>query len=213
MLHGGSDRRDASPYFVKALARSAWPTELSYFSFGLPFAWAAANSRGSFESLVIDMCNILSPAHGYAGLSAIGPIDAHWQSREFGVLLTLARRFSGLEVDRPQVDGNYLESGRIRGINWLTILNRSLTEKVGGAGALRVALGDGTPVHEFHTGVVIQAGAEPLVGDVRGGQRMDAYERVARTLKPIRTRSIQGLSEWNGFDRERTDKWLARFDP
>jgi hypothetical protein len=41
---------------------------------------------------------------------------------------------------------------------------------------------------------------------------MPYYRQVAKALKPIRATSVRGISDAYGFNRERSDEWLARFD-
>jgi hypothetical protein len=213
MLHAGQNQDDASPYRVVAAARSLRSTELSYFSFSLPFAWLAAHDVGAFTKLVIDECNLLAPTHGYAGLAVVPHVDISRQSPEMAPILGLVARFAGLELDLPGSHAIYLEQeNRIKGVNWLTILSDSWIEKLGGEKDLREKLGEGIELHRFNTGVVIQAGPRPLFGDAHRQEAMPHYKQVARALKPIRIDSVRALSTPNGFDRDRSDRWLARFD-
>ena len=213
MLHGGQNQDDASPYRVVAAARALRPTELSYFSFSLPFAWIAAHGVGAFTKLVIDECNVLAPTHGYGGLAVIPHVDIGRQSPEMAPILGLVARFAGLELDLPGSHSIYLEQeNRIKGVNWLTILGDSWIERLSGEKHLCQALGEGIELRRFNTGVVIQAGPRPLFGDTHRQELLPHYKEVANALKPIRIESVRALSTPFGFHRDRSDRWLARFD-
>jgi hypothetical protein len=213
VMVGGREVRDADPHFARAAVRAFPPTELSFFSFGLPFEWIETHSPGAFVQLVVEVSNILAPTHGYAGLAAIGPIDLGRQSPEFATIAALIARFSGLEIDLPWSHSIYLEEeDRIKGINWLTILDHSWIERLGGEEAVKYELGAGIDWHSFQTGAVIQAGPRPLFGDRHRQEPMPHYRQVAKALKPIRIESVRSISTDYGLDRARSDKWLARFD-
>src|SRR5450432_3983554 len=100
-FHGGKGKYDASPYVVAILARARRPTELSYFRFGVPLAWVAAHKPAAFTELVLDICKLLEPSSGYAGLAAIPHVNADRPDRGFEVALGFAARFRGLEIDLP----------------------------------------------------------------------------------------------------------------
>jgi Protein of unknown function (DUF3396) len=213
VMHGAADKRDASPYTVEALVHALRPTHLSYFSFALPFEWLTSKSPGAFTQLVLDVCNVLAPSHGYAGLGVIPHVDLSRASPEFAPILALVSRFSGLEVDLPWSHLIYLEEeDRIKGINWLTVLDDSWVKKLGGKQPLEEALGDGVVVHRFNAGVVIQAGPRPQLGDVNRRDPMTYYRQVAKALKPIRIGSVRAICSGCGFTEARSDQWLARFD-
>ena len=211
--HGGQKIKDAAPHFVQFFARKLTPGQLSYFTFGLPFEWIATHEAAAFPTLVVQLCEILKPIHGYAGLAVIPFVNLDRSEAAFGAVTALAARFRGLEVDIPWSHAIYLaKEDRIKGINWLSIIDRERIERLGGSEALTAALGAGILRYPFSTGVVIQAGPRPLLGDVHLQEPMPHYTQVARALKPIRIDSILSLSSPHGFDRDRTDKWLARFD-
>jgi Protein of unknown function (DUF3396) len=212
-FHGGKGKYDASPYVVTILARARRPTELSYFRFGLPLAWVAAHKPAAFTELVLDICKLLEPSSGYAGLAVIPHVNADRPDRGFEVALGFAARFRGLEIDLPGSHAIYMEQkDRIKGINWLTILDESWVAKLGGAEILRAQLGPDIRVHDYPKGIVIQAGSEPRFGDVHRQEPMPAYHEVALALAPIRIDSVMSLSSPFGFDRARSDSWLRRFD-
>jgi hypothetical protein len=213
VMHGGQQPSDADPYRVVAVVGARRPPELSYFSFGLPFDWIATHPAGAFVQLILHECNILAPSSGYAGLAVIPHVDISRQSPDMGKILALVARFRGLEVDLPGSHAIYMEQeNRTKGINWLTILDGSWLAQLGGDDAVKAAVGPGVQWHPFKTGALIQAGPRPLFGDLHRQEPMPQYEQIARALKPIRATSLRAIATPYGFDRDRSDEWLRRFD-
>jgi hypothetical protein len=213
MLHGGQRSEDADPYSVLSFVGARRPTQLSFFSFTLPFRWLTDNPGGAFTQLVLEQCYRLQPTHGYAGLAVIPHVDASPNSESMASVLPFVARFSGLEIDLPWSHAMYLEQeDRIKGVNWLTILDNPWIERLGGTDALRSSLGNSIEWHPFDSGVVLQAGPRPVFGDVNRREPMPYYRQVAKALKPIRVTSVRAISAPYGFDRERSDEWLRRFD-
>jgi hypothetical protein len=214
VFHGGKDKNDADAYMTQALAFGPRrPGKLSYFTFTVPLAWLVAHSLDGFVKLVLDVCGILQPEHGYAGFGIIPHAMERGNSGTMTVVAGFARRFLGLEVDIP-VDHAFELSRKpaIKGVNWLTVLGRSWVEKFGGDAALLSALGQGPTVHSFDGGVVVQAGPRPLLGDRNRNETLDTYRQVAKVLKPIRAEDIGSIAPGYGFDAEQTTAWLHRFD-
>jgi hypothetical protein len=213
MLHGGREPDDADPYRVIVVSRGGRPTRLSFFSFTVPLAWVAERPPGAFTKLVLEQSEILHPTHGYAGLAVTPYADVGRGDKALAATLPFIARFSGLEFDLPGSHAIYLEQeNRIKGINWLTILDRRFIDELGGDAALEAALGAGVERHAFSSGVIIQAGPRPLFGDTHRQEPMPQYRQVAKALKPVRISSIRAIDTQHGFDRERSDAWLARFD-
>jgi hypothetical protein len=213
MFHGGKKKNDASAYSAQIVARSLYPTYLSHLQFTLPLAWVAEHEAAAFTRLVLDVCNILEPSSGYAGLAAIPHVNVSTNSAGMKAALGYISRFSGLELDIPWSHGIYMRNeNAIKGINWLTVLDASWVEKLGGQEKLRAELGAEIVIHGYSKGIVIQAGPQPRYGDVHRQEPMDAYREVAKALLPIRCKSISGFAAALGFDTARTDEWLRRFD-
>lgn len=212
MMHGGDDVGDAHPYRV-IVGAGTRTNVYSYFSVGVPFEWIASNDPGTFTQLIVELAERLRPSHGYAGLGAVGHVDTGPNDPALGSIVPMVQRFKGLEIDLPTSHSIYTkQENAIKGINWLTVLDQSWIDRLGGDATLRAQLGPSSVVHPYSEGWVIQAGPRPQFGDRNRNEPMDAYEQVARALKPIRVSSIRGVASAYGFDRARADEWLARFD-
>lgn len=211
---GARDVDDASPYLFESVGCPDYrPNSLSYASFYAPLSWAEDRPREAFLNLVLQAGEQLQPDHGYAGLGIVLPLGEFGSGKSAAAAAGLAARFRGLEFEIPFRDRKPLtQQKKIRGINWLTILSDSWISTLGGEAELRKKLGPDIPVHEFQGGAVIQAGPHPRFGDVNRNEPMTHYETVAKTLADIRIRAIPGLAHYHGFDDDRTEQWLARFD-
>ncbi len=209
---GGEDAESASHFSVKAFSPATWECPLGYFKVALPITWYADN-EGDFPSLVVDLCEEISPLHGYGGfgiLESPSPtVEHHYEPAVF----TLAERFAGLEVDYPVTSLLHLQEG-VKGVNWLTVLGERWLGSLGGIDELGRKLGEDFDLHAFSGGVVIQAGPRPQLGNVQTGKRIELYCKAASVLMPVRVRehgSFHHAGEGR-FNRQTTEQWLARFD-
>jgi hypothetical protein len=123
-----------------------------------------------------------------------------------------AARFPGLEIDNPVGLTFYLENG-IKGVNWLTIVNDSLLERIGGRDEVRESFSDLITVHEYGSGLIVQAGPVPQLGDLETGFVPQRYREAYRVLKPLQAEHPTKLIETpKGVDPlEFKDRWMKRF--
>jgi hypothetical protein len=128
-------------------------------------------------------------------------------------LYGLSRHHEG--VDMGTTLSNYAGQG-IKGVNWLTFLHPNFVQRMGGNAALEKALElPDVTLLELPSGVMIQAGAAPEIGDTNAQEGCPAYHRVGRVLAPIRDTRFPGLIGPAGStmsDKEVTQLWLNRFD-
>jgi Protein of unknown function (DUF3396) len=212
VFHGGQKKDDADPYSITGLVRPDRP-QMDYLTFSLPFAWVEQDPFDALVRLVTDVATILRPEHGYAGLGVIKYVNQSSHAGEMEAIVGLARRFRGLEIDFPGSHAIYLTPRHaIKGVNWLTILGSSWVDRVGGKDHLRSVLPAEILLHDYPGGLIVQAGPEPLFGDVNRSEPMPAYGHVARALKPVRTTFLDSIAWTFGMDEEATTEWLDRFD-
>lgn len=115
----------------------------------------------------------------------------------------LAMRFLGLDIPDPPA-----KSEVVRTVNWMTFVCDQLLDKAGGASKLQRELTDPIVWHRIRDGWVIQAGPDPVAGDVNQGDNVPLYRRVARALRPIRSTLYPLVSR----DRAASAAWYQRFD-
>lgn len=218
MFTGASDIDDADPYSFLAVSSEREDDELSYLTLTLPLAWAWRHRPTDFVAFVQELCSLVGPVHGYAGPFIVGH-PAGNDDEATAALYELAREYRGLELDFPPQHAGYLAQERgIKGINWLTILGAALETQLGGTELLTERLGPFVQRVPFHSAVNSQSGCILRIGDVplagASSEPMLGYERVARTLRPVR--SINPAVIWpqgsSGFDFEMSAAWMKRFD-
>ncbi len=104
--------------------------------------------HGSFPNFVLRLCQILKPYHGYGGLGFAESSDIGIADKVQPLIYSLARRFPGLEVDRPLLHIRYVSKG-IKGVNWLTILGPRWVDAMGGVTRLRESLSELFVFYEY----------------------------------------------------------------
>ncbi len=207
-----SDKYTASEFQFNVLGDEGPPPKLSFLQIVLPLDWLNT-PQGSFPQICLRLCEILKPYHGYGGLGFAEARDVGARDQAQPLIYSFARRFPGLEVDRPVFHIFYVRDG-IKGVNWLTILSAHWVEAMGGLATLRTSLNESFVFHEYDQGVLIQAGPKPELGDRNQRLWPRLYPQLARVLKPIRI-TKHGSFDNRGNDRftkETSQEWLARFD-
>jgi hypothetical protein len=217
-FHAGPDVDDADSSLLLAVSREREENELSYLHVGFPLSWAERHPPSVFIEWVLERCKQLCPTHGYAGLMPLGHVTGI-DDDSAQVIYALGRRFKALEIDSPPHHAAYLSvEGKIKGVNWLTILGERWLTELHGLPSLRRQL-SAAVLHDFACtsgdgGVVIQAGAHPRLGDTQSKAALADYEEVARALRPIR--SVQPAVIWPqglpGFSFDEAKAWMTRLD-
>lgn len=137
----------------------------------------------SFVELICKWCEALNPVHGTAGLGIVRAIDLFEGVRFWSILAPYLLEYPGLEL-LPSFIRAPVYTENIVDINWLTILNDELAERVGGQAALN-SLGEDCPVAQYPGGAIIQAGPEPVIGNRDKGEIPKAYGKVQKLLMPL----------------------------
>jgi hypothetical protein len=145
---------------------------------------------------------------GYAGLSFGQSTEIVICQRNEVYLLPVAMRFTGVEVE-GEIATSLCCKEAIKGVNWLTLLSAPFVKKLGGKEALRSGLSDGIDLHDVRTGLMIQAGSAPGLGDINAEERLPLYREVHRALSPVRV-----VDHWpfHVFAEDATRRWMRRFD-
>ncbi len=206
--HGGMDITDASTFTFEISAAGAWARRLAYVTASWPIGFFEGTTE-TFRSPVRRWVEATQPLHGYAGLGVLLPLDTAASARAAVHALGLASRFPGLELDRPVYHTRPLADG-IKGVNWLTVVGDRLLEKLGGSASLMDRLGKRFDAYRYSSGLVIQAGGMPELGDTNRGLVIELYRQLARELTPVRARFEH--SHMKGLTVEQSSAWLARFD-
>jgi hypothetical protein len=151
-------------------------------------------------------------AHGYAGYTlaynAIGPKAILPKRMSYAI----GMRHPGIDLPSADNTSFAIEQG-IKRVNWLTLLGAEFASRAGSLNGL--ARQPDVRVHKPGVGVVIQAGDAPLIGDTNRKETCEAYHRVGRALKIIRSTAhpafLYGPGDFMGSD-EKTQAWLSSLD-
>jgi hypothetical protein len=162
----------------------------------------------------VDACRDLQVFYAVSGMSLFFYSYAAGATEK---AYPLFRRFPGLLYEDGIRFGLIISQRTdvIRDVNWLTAVNDELLARVGGLDKAREVLGDEIVLHPYEGGVVFQAGAQPVLGDLNKGRVPAAYRAVNDFLKPLRyeawdypyLRAPYGVDEM-----EYTQWWTHRFD-
>jgi hypothetical protein len=196
----------AGSWHVDAL----FETERRYLS-GIGWSLGGDAQPRELRDRFLEACGIGRCFHGVAGYGIVLPIDPSAVQNAGATSLGLASRFAGLDM----LDVDWVARGATEGIkcvNWLTAIDESLLERVGGRDNLRRQFGPSITCYDLPHGLVIQAGDQPVIGDVNRVDELSAYREVAAQLRRVyATRlSVQGLTDYRR-DVSRIPPWRERF--
>lgn len=225
IVHGGESAHGACAIEVRALGAARQPFEqLGYLRVARPLL-APLGMEEAWPEALLAICRRVKPVSGYGGIGVIQSPNNGISHRYEPIVYELAQRFPGLEVDFPIDHAIWLCKGRdkrggIKGVNWLTVIGERWLAELGGAAAVQAGLAVLDPrfvVQGYEGGVMIQAGAQPELGDSRHNAWPGLYVKLAQYLKPIRISEHRpfghaGPGERFGNRSEDAEAWLRRFD-
>ncbi|WP_249176450.1 type VI immunity family protein [Burkholderia cenocepacia] len=193
----------------------------SALTFSVPVPFLVAHPR-AFQQLFVDFAKRLNAYSGYAGFAvnlSLSEAEANTPTEYW-----LARRYLALDVGNPLLNATHLRS-KLKTVSWLTCLNKTLLEQVGGIAALRSELPpDWFALYDMNGGVVIQAGPEPESGGAadeagKGPLAPANYVILNNALKAVRAstvwrlqRGLMGAAAPYFDTTAESDDWLRRFD-
>jgi hypothetical protein len=194
----------------------------SALTFSVPVPFLVAHPR-VFQQMFVDFAKRLNAYNGYAGFAvnlSLTEAEANTPTEYW-----LARRYRALDVGNPLLNATHLRS-KLKTVSWLTCLDKTLLEQVGGISALRSELPpDWFALYDMNGGVVIQAGPEPESGGAadeagKGPPVAPAnYVILNNALKAVRAptvwrlqRGLMGAAAPYFDTTAESDEWLRRFD-
>lgn len=183
MMHGGNTPDDAPPARFLAISREIEEDELSVVSWSLPLSFSHKYPASTFVDAVLELCELVKPVHGYAGLG-VSPHFTGLDVESGPAVQALLHRYAGLIRDMPEDDAVLL-SGRdaIAGINWLTMLSSDYLARHGGEAQLFQRLGGAATGYRYSSGLVLQAGPYPRW--IEASESAPEYEALRRALADL----------------------------
>ena len=179
------------------------PSEAGHLRFNLPFAWERYTAGAALLTLMRELCNVLSPLHGSAGMGFVYP-PAYRDVYDAGVngaFYPGAFRFPGIDATPPLIGEGELDA--LPTLNWLTAVSDPFLERIGSAVAVQKAL-ESRPFrfYDYPGGVLYQAGSAPLAGDREQGNIPLPYKQLYEVLKPVMMRSVENPFVLDGVSDE-----------
>lgn len=213
----GKAAHDAGPWEFQVVGIPAWRARMGGWGlcglrFSVPLLSVEENPE-DFVRLFVDCARGLRAAHGYAGHSLVLSALRYLENQAFETFLTSKLR--AFDAGSLVAGGANAHLG-IKTVGWLTAIDRTYLEKVGGEAAVRPALPmDWFRLLDYDGGLVIQAGEQPEAApaDVPRPARLVLPNML---LKPVRTPSVR--LHYASADSEprligaAAEAWLTRFD-
>lgn len=160
----------------------------SSFQFSFPLPWLEAKGKPGFvQTIFRDLTNTLQPLHAQAGLSMATARDLGWmQKKGAETIYPLLHKFPGL-MNGWAGNMDFRVGTLMQPPNWLNAVHEDLLDLCGGRAAVLAQLDiDGYEFADYDSGLIIQAGPTPQLGNRETGEKIPHYGKLARALKPAR---------------------------
>ncbi|SHF25055.1 type VI immunity family protein [Vibrio gazogenes] len=205
VYHGGQHHRDASDIRFLVLGQASWQEQhgdLGWVTVNFPLNFFSTSTE-TFQDVALRWIEALQPLHGYG---AISTTHNHFDDHEYESLeVQLAEQYPGLDIPDYIGHGLHLKE-QIKGVNWLTIINQTHLDSIGGLSALETI--SGIRVWQRGDNTLVQAAEQPALAKIP-----PSYYQLGALLAPVRSTTLyEPHYEEDGFTEEAYGQWLARFD-
>ncbi|MDE2372009.1 MAG: DUF3396 domain-containing protein [Burkholderiales bacterium] len=209
LLKGGPSVNEPSDLALQFFADEEEDPPAGAMSLSIPVV--AAENPESIVTLMQEIADCADFESGHCGYSMSWEPNADSASDAEARMPGVAGRFPG--VDLPKLNTTVLAIQRstapgIKTVQWLTLVGERIVESVGGVARLRTLLPASVALHELKNGLLIQAGAAPMIGDSNRAQKLTDVKAVGRALAGCR---LMNHAPIFGTDDVMAE-WLARFD-
>jgi hypothetical protein len=220
---GGAKPYDASPWLFWVSGLRGWEVKqgdngLDSLQFSVPRQFVTENPT-AFQAMFLEFSRLLKAEHGHGGFAFnLSIVRKHANQSTEAVMVS---KMAGLDAGSAVQVAGYAKTGitdHIKTVGWLTAINTSMVDTVGGMSTLRSELPrDWFAKYDYGNGIVIQAGPEPEVAPVELDAKPAIYVLPNMALRKIRIEEIESLHQGsvNGEPRlsgAAAERWLRRFD-
>jgi hypothetical protein len=167
-----------------------------------------------FVALAAELTRTLTFSSGYGGFSFNLAGESDLQSTGKVRSAALSHRWYGIDIESLSQTVYAIRQG-LKSVGWLTLVGNRWLATLGGVDALAAVLPAAITVHPLPSGVLIQAGPHPRLGDVNRTEDLGPYRAVGRVLAPLRSPAHPRYLFTDALENEDdgwTQQWLARFD-
>ncbi|MEL6888575.1 MAG: type VI immunity family protein [Pseudomonadota bacterium] len=202
-----------APYSIEGHRKRA-PYGRCQFHFPLP--WLKQNSDAFVEHLK-GWCSLLKPEQGTFGIGFVS--KPGMERKRIADAWPYLARFSGLDcvtlMDWSAPDYHV----GLRAVNWLTVLDDTWVERLGGQDEIARHLHPEGQLHPYEGGLIVQACTHPQLGDINMHGVPEAYAAVDALIAPHRyvdypDNPMHLLKVPPPLDAHVTTLgWLRRFEP
>lgn len=120
-------------------------------------------------------------------------------------------RHRGVDILLRENDRITVGRDSIKGVNWLTYVDQSRIERLGGGERLRAALDPGVRVTPIGAGLLLQAGDAPALGDENRQDKLPLYRSVFRALEPLTPAGFERSQELTLEDMDEAEALSQRW--
>ena len=210
-LKAGVAYQDAPEFKFEVWAVEKSP-QANLVSLAFPASWGKEKPDEMLD-VVRQLSDLFPFSSGLAGYAFECSRYAKEESQTHAWRMSMVH--PGIDIVRVPVDAKAAGTDAVKGIGWLTLLGKALVAQIGTVETLRRKLGPDIDVIETRHGVIIQAGPNPMIGDVNRGETLPLYRRVYGVLAPWIQIAAERSMSFNLVDDfvERTEAWYARLRP
>ncbi|ETK22650.1 type VI immunity family protein [Pseudomonas sp. FH1] len=179
----------------------------------LPVDELKGQGKEKFDRLIFELCNILRPLHGAAGLGIQHSYE--WENYQH-IEYQLIQEYRGADLCIPT--GSKKWRTGYSNLNWYTYLAHHWVSKLGTTEDLLEQLNDvRIGILPYEWGTIFRAGDWPALGKANVDPRPELYVMVNEVLKPLRVSNIGSLHYGSiagevRLNERTSNQWLRRFD-
>lgn len=124
----------------------------------------------------------------------------------------MGMRYRTLDIPRMVDDAIAVGKDGIKGVGWLTALGPVILDELGGKAKLRKAVPGDVELIDLPNGIVLKAGAAPVLGDRNRRESVAPYKAIYTLLAPWIDRAAKRSPSFNLETDyvERTEAWFNR---
>lgn len=146
-----------------------------------PPEWGGERTEEMFQ-FVRDLCAIFPYQSGHASFCFLCSQYEKKKSQNYAWAKSMRHR--GIDIFAHPNDKMAVGHDAIKGADWLTLLCDTFAERLGGESKIRQALSEAVEVLKVPTGLLLQAGPRPRLGDTNRRDFLPEYKEVYRVVVP-----------------------------